>query len=76
MRAVRASVSWPARPAGLRKRSEAESSASVELGGRGDDGVVRGCAGLCLLACAPGRLRKRSEAESSASMELGGSGWL
>ena len=27
MRAVRASVSWPARPAGLRKRSEAESSA-------------------------------------------------
>ena len=27
MRAVRASVSWPARPAWLRKRSEAESSA-------------------------------------------------
>ncbi len=27
MRAVRASVSWPARPAGLRKRSEAECGA-------------------------------------------------
>ena len=27
MRAVRAGVSWPARPAGLRKRSEVESSA-------------------------------------------------
>jgi len=29
MRAVRASVSWPARQAGLCKRSEAESSAYV-----------------------------------------------